>query len=119
MPPKHDATKTQVNNGPGKNGNGPNSGNVGSENGDGPSKEAQRAAAVPPAGPVPPTDESNKSAHGDVPVADAFATAAAGRGLQDVEMEDASVKEKVCRAADKDEKLFYAYGDKIMQATQE
>ncbi|KAH7707234.1 hypothetical protein AAVH_25530, partial [Aphelenchoides avenae] len=94
MPPKLEATKTQVNNGPGKNGNGPNSGNDGNENGDGPNKEAQRSTAVPPAGIVPPTDDSNKSAHGDVPVADASATAAAGRGPQDVEMEDASVKEK-------------------------
>lgn len=46
------------------------------------------------------------------------ARAAAEAALRDIEMQDASVKEKVSRSADEFEKLFYKYGEQLMAATQ-
>lgn len=53
----------------------------------------------------------------DVVTLDDGGNATQGSEPMDVVTEDASVKDKVCRNASETEKFFYAYVEKLVQAT--
>ncbi|KAH7723448.1 hypothetical protein AAVH_08927 [Aphelenchoides avenae] len=111
MPPKGDPKKTHVGGGTGNDGKGSATGNGGNGN-DGTEVEPRSVDSSV----VIPPGSGFGTAPGQLRMA---STSSAGDSTMEIDLTKDSAKDKVSSISKEFEKMFYAYGDQLMQATQD